>query len=218
MPSIYKGDLEDQKNVTIGKTGGLLLKRVIDVIISLVGLIVMAPVFLLIAVVIRRQDSGPVFFVQKRSGQHGRVFRMYKFRTMVPDAEQLKVRMNLRNDADGPVFKSRDDPRVTRFGRFLRKYHVDEFPQLLNVLKGEMSIVGPRPLPVEEMQSLGAQYDRRLDVAQGLTCFWQVEGGHQMPFEKWMESDIRYVDEWSLLVDFRIMFKTVFHVFRGLGC
>jgi len=152
-----------------------------------------------------------------RSGLNGRKFKLYKFRTMVVGAEMKKRELEKMNEMDGPVFKMKFDPRITKIGRILRKLSIDEIPQLLNVLKGDMSIVGPRPpLPVEvELYKMWQR--RRLSLKPGLTCIWQVSGRNQVQFEKWMQMDLQYIDQWSLWLDFKILFKTVFVVLFGYG-
>lgn len=186
-----------------------VIKRVIDVVCSFVGVLVLSPLFVVIAIIIKFTSKGPVFFSQKRVGRDGKEFKMYKFRSMVVNAEELKEKLAAQNEMSGPMFKMKDDPRVTKVGKFIRKTSIDELPQLLNVLKGDMSLVGPRPsLPKEVAQFEDWMY-RRLEVKPGLTCYWQVSGRNNIDFEDWMKLDIRYVDERSTLIDIKLIFKTV---------
>ncbi|MCK6455239.1 MAG: sugar transferase [Phycisphaerae bacterium] len=197
----------------------LFIKRLFDLLIATVGIIVTGPIMLICAVAIRWTSPGPFLFRQLRTGLNGRLFYMLKFRTMQPDAAERRAEIAHLNEADGPAFKITDDPRVTRLGAFLRRFSLDELPQLFNVLAGEMSIVGPRPPVPEEV----AQYDRwqrrRLSMRPGLTCLWQIRGRrrHQMAFDEWMRLDLYYIDHWSLKLDFLIMFKTVVTVLSGSG-
>jgi exopolysaccharide biosynthesis polyprenyl glycosylphosphotransferase len=197
--------------------GPLLVKRIIDFLGAAAALIVALPLFVVIPIAIKATSPGPVFFGQDRSGFHGRKFRMLKFRTMVKDAPKLREELEELNETDGAAFKIKNDPRITPVGRVLRKYHLDELPQLWNVLVGDMSLVGPRPLPPKEAQGNEWWQKRRLTMPPGLTCFWQAEGDHQIPFRKWMEMDLEYIDRWSLMLDFRIMLSTVGTLIRGTG-
>jgi lipopolysaccharide/colanic/teichoic acid biosynthesis glycosyltransferase len=192
-------------------------KRTIDIIGSLLGLVLMAPVFLLLALFINTGSPGPVFFRQWRTGRGGRPFLMYKFRSMVIDAEQRKGELLPLNEQDGPAFKLSADPRVTRLGRFLRDSSLDELPQLWNVLRGEMSLVGPRPLPVEEANSCLDWQRRRLDVTPGLTCIWQIRGRSEVTFNEWVRMDLEYVRRQSLWQDVKILFATVPAVVQRRG-
>lgn len=197
--------------------GPLLVKRLIDFAGAGAALIVTLPLFVIIPLAIKLTSPGPVFFGQDRSGFHGRRFRMLKFRTMVKDAPKLREDLEELNETDGAAFKIKNDPRITPVGRVLRKYHLDELPQLWNVLVGDMSLVGPRPLPPKEAQGNEWWQKRRLTMPPGLTCFWQAEGDHRIPFKKWMEMDLEYIDRWSLMLDFRIMLSTVGTLIRGTG-
>ena len=186
-----------------------VIKRVIDVVCSFVGVLVLSPLFVVIAIIIKFTSKGPVFFSQKRVGRDGKEFKMYKFRSMVVNAEELKEKLAAQNEMSGPMFKMKDDPRVTKVGKFIRKTSIDELPQLFNVLKGDMSLVGPRPsLPKEVAQFEDWMY-RRLEVKPGLTCYWQVSGRNNIDFEDWMKLDIRYVEERNLWIDIKLIFKTV---------
>lgn len=194
-------------------------KRVLDVAVSFTLLVVLSPLLLLVALAIRWSSPGPVIFRQPRSGLNGRPFTMLKFRSMVCDAEARKEELAGQNEMSGPVFKVTNDPRVTTFGRFLRKYSIDELPQLVNVLRGEMSLVGPRPLPVEEVKKFGDYaHRRRLSVKPGLTCLWQVSGRNNMTdFQDWVRLDLEYIDNWSLWLDIKILIRTVPVVLAGTG-
>ena len=173
--------------------------------------------FLLAAVLINRRSPGPVFFAQERVGLGKRRFLLYKFRTMVPDAEMQQASLEELNEVSGPVFKIKDDPRITSLGKFLRKTSLDELPQLFNVLRGEMSLVGPRPpLPKEVIKYQPWQH-RKLSVRPGVTCLWQVSGRNDIDFENWMRLDLEYIDNWSLWLDAKILAKTVPTVVKGSG-
>ena len=195
----------------------LFIKRAFDLVISFVALIVLSPIFLITAIVIKLTSNGPVFFTQTRSGLNGRKFKLYKFRSMHVGAEMKKRELHKMNEMEGPVFKIKRDPRITNVGRFIRKFSIDELPQFFNILKGDMSVVGPRPpLPIEvEMYQLWQR--RRLSLKPGLTCVWQVSGRNNVPFNRWMEMDLEYIDNWSLWLDFRIFLKTFFVVLFGYG-
>ncbi|MGH9586956.1 MAG: sugar transferase [Acidobacteriaceae bacterium] len=193
-------------------------KRTLDIIVALSLLVALLPVLSLAALAIKLSSPGPIFFLQERIGLNKRRFRIYKFRTMIPDAEKLMPTLISRNEASGPVFKIRNDPRITSIGRFLRRSSIDELPQLLNVLKGDMSLVGPRPLPVRDYEGFSQDWQRRrFSVKPGITCLWQVNGRSDIPFDEWMLLDLQYMDEWSLWLDFKILAKTVPAVFRGEG-
>jgi len=196
-----------------------VVKQVFDFIVALVALIVLLPVFLIIAILIKLTSPGPVFFKQLRCGLNGRPFVMYKFRTMYPDAEQRKRELLALNEMSGPVFKLSNDPRVTPIGKVLRKFSLDELPQLINVLKGEMSLVGPRPLPVEEVKQFDQLwYRRRMSVKPGLTCLWQIRGRNEIrDFKEWARLDLEYIDNWSLWLDFKILLKTIPAVIKAVG-
>jgi lipopolysaccharide/colanic/teichoic acid biosynthesis glycosyltransferase len=186
-----------------------LWKRALDVTGALLGLLVLLPLFVLIALVIKVTSTGPIFFRQWRSGHGGRPFLILKFRTMVADAEVRKQELLMRNERDGPAFKIRDDPRITTVGAILRTTSLDELPQLWNILKGDMSLVGPRPLPCEESRGCEVWHRRRLDVMPGLTCIWQVRGRSQVPFAAWMRMDVEYICNQSLWQDLKLLFLTV---------
>jgi len=195
-----------------------LLKRFIDLIGSFVLLMLLAPIFLVVATLITATSAGPIFFRQKRVGLSKRQFVMYKFRTMVPNAEQLQSELLHLNEMTGAAFKIRNDPRVTRIGRFLRKTSIDELPQLFNVLMGDMSLVGPRAMSVRDYKYFSADWQRRrFSVRPGITCLWQVNGRNSIPFERWMELDMQYIDKWSLWLDLKILARTIPAVLRGSG-
>ncbi|MDO0824917.1 sugar transferase [Desulfosporosinus nitroreducens] len=184
-------------------------KRVMDVISSGIGLILLSPVFLIVGLAIKLTSKGPVIFTQERVGLNGRPFEMYKFRSMVFNAEELKERLADLNEMSGPVFKISNDPRVTAVGRFIRKTSIDELPQLFNVFKGDMSLVGPRPPLPSEVNLYNSKHRKRLAVRPGITCIWQISGRNEVDFEAWMEMDAEYVDRWSLWMDVEILAKTV---------
>ncbi len=196
-----------------------VLKKLLDFIASVIALIVLSPLFLLFAILIKATSKGPVFFHQERSGLNGQPFMMYKFRTMVSNAEQLKHELAAMNEMSGPVFKVSNDPRVTKIGKFLRKFSVDELPQLFNVLRGEMSLVGPRPLPVDEVKRFNdLAHRRRLSVKPGLTCLWQISGRNDVKdFRDWVQLDLEYIDNWSFWLDLKILWWTVPIVVTGAG-
>ena len=186
-----------------------IIKRLIDIICSFMGLLAFSPLFIIIAIIIKFTSKGPVFFSQKRVGKYGREFDMYKFRSMVVNAEELKEKLAAQNEMSGPMFKMKDDPRVTKVGKFIRKTSLDELPQLWNVLKGDMSLVGPRPSLPKEVAQFEDWMHRRLEVKPGLTCYWQVSGRNNIDFEDWMKLDIRYVEERNLWIDIKLILKTV---------
>jgi len=188
----------------------LVLKAMGDIYFSILAVILLIPAFLTVSLIIKFGSKGPVFFKQERIGLRGRKFKLYKFRTMVVDAEEQLKKLQARNEADGPVFKIKDDPRITNVGRFLRKTGLDELPQLFNVVRGEMSLIGPRPPLEEEVNQYERWQLRRLSVRPGITCTWQiVPDRHDVSFEEWMELDLHYIDNWNLRKDFELFFKTV---------
>ncbi|MFP7202713.1 sugar transferase [Lysinibacillus halotolerans] len=192
--------------------GYLISKRIMDIIGSLLGMIILIPVFILITVLIKLENrNGPVFFKQVRVGRNGKEFTIYKFRSMVSNAEELKMLLLEQNDIkDGPVFKMKEDPRVTRIGKFIRKTSLDELPQLINVLKGDMSLVGPRPPLPEEVAQYSNYEKQRLKVTPGLTCYWQVSGRSNIGFDEWVRLDLKYMEERNMIIDLKLIFKTVF--------
>ena len=196
-----------------------LAKQAIDFAGALAMLVLLSPVFLLCALAVKINSPGPVLFRQKRSGINGRPFTMYKFRSMATNAEQRKHELAAMNEMSGPVFKVANDPRITPVGRFLRRFSLDELPQLFNVLKGAMSLVGPRPLPVDETKRFeDLAHRRRLSVKPGLTCLWQISGRNEVnEFSDWVRLDLEYIDNWSLWLDIKILFRTIPVVFIGTG-
>ena len=215
-------DFEGESVVTLytGQLSGwpAITKRTLDIIFSLMILLVLAPVFLVTSLLIKIFSPGPVFFTQERLGLNKHRFRICKFRTMVPNAEQAQIEVESLNEAAGPVFKIKNDPRITSLGRFLRKTSIDELPQLFNVLKGDMSLVGPRPLPVRDYEGFDQDWHRRrFTVRPGITCLWQVKGRSSIPFEQWMELDMQYIDHWSIWLDLKILVDTIPAVLKGSG-
>lgn len=194
-------------------------KQIIDFVAAAVLLVALMPLFVIVTVLIKLTSPGPAIFKQQRSGLNGRPFTMLKFRSMVSDAEQRKQELAVLNEMSGPVFKLSEDPRVTPVGRFLRRYSIDELPQLINVLRGEMSLVGPRPLPVDEVMRFDDfAHRRRLSVKPGLTCLWQVSGRNNVnDFRDWVRLDLEYIDNWSLWLDFKILLRTIPVVLMGTG-
>lgn len=191
----------------------LILKRIIDIIGSIIGIVLVSPVLLVTAVLIKLESKGRIFFSQTRVGLHGKEFKIYKFRSMVDGAEALKKSIEHKNEMSGPMFKVRGDPRITKIGRFIRKTSIDELPQLINVLKGEMSLVGPRPSIPSEVEKFEAWMLKRLEVKPGLTCYWQVSGRNNICFEDWMKLDIDYVNNRNMQLDIKLIFKTIILLF-----
>lgn len=198
-------------------TNSLLLKTCIDYTGALIGITLLAPVVFIIILLIKMSSKGPLYFSQERSGLNGRRFNLHKFRTMVVNAEELRAELVVDNEMDGPVFKMKNDPRITWIGRILRKTSLDELPQLFNVLKGEMSLVGPRPPIPAEVQEYKLWQRRRLSMKPGLTCIWQVSGRNDVSFDQWMEMDMEYIDNWSLGLDLKLLLLTVKEVTIGGG-
>jgi exopolysaccharide biosynthesis polyprenyl glycosylphosphotransferase len=195
----------------------LSVKAVTDYIVSALAILFFLPFLIIISIIIKLESKGPILFKQKRVGLRGRMFTMYKFRTMVQNAEQIRKELEDKNEADGPVFKIKKDPRITRFGSFLRKTSLDEFPQFFNVLRGDMSIVGPRPPVKEEVEQYERHQLRRLSMKPGITCIWQVSGRNEISFEEWMKMDLRYIDNWSLKYDLILILKTINTIFKKTG-
>jgi lipopolysaccharide/colanic/teichoic acid biosynthesis glycosyltransferase len=196
----------------------LVIKRALDIVLSLILLILALPLLIGVAIAIRRDSPGPVIFAQTRVGLNKRLFRMYKFRSMALDAEQRMSELEHLNELSGPVFKIEADPRVTRLGHWLRSSSIDELPQLVNVLKGEMSMVGPRPLPLRDFDGFDDdRYRRRFSVAPGLTGLWQVSGRSNIDFDDWMKLDLEYVENWSLRKDLGILLRTPLTVLKRIG-
>ncbi len=193
------------------------LKRLFDFSASLCGLLVFSPFMLAAAVAIKASSKGPILFLQRREGKDGVPFTIIKFRTMVVDAEEIKKKLMHLNEQDGPAFKIEEDPRLTNVGRVIRKYCIDELPQLFNVLRGEMSMVGPRPLPVVESVACERWQRRRLNVLPGMTCYWQVDGGREVSFDDWMRMDLQYIDDASMKVDLKLLYDTARVALLGRG-
>lgn len=184
------------------------ITRMMDILISSVAIIVFSPVMLVVAIAIRLDSRGPILFSQLRSGYLNKPFKIFKFRSMKPKADEMKQSLMGMNEMDGPVFKIRQDPRITRVGKFIRDWSLDELPQLFNILRGDMAIVGPRPLPVEEVAQLDEHQMMRQSVRPGLTCIWQISGRSDIPFEEWIQLDLIYIANRSLLLDAEIFFRT----------
>lgn len=190
-----------------------ICKRGIDIIGAGSGLLLLSPVIAIVSCAVKFTSKGPIFFSQKRVGKNGQLFDMYKFRSMVVNAEELKEKLANQNEMSGPMFKMKDDPRVTKVGKFIRKTSLDELPQLWNVLKGDMSLVGPRPSLPKEVKQFEKWMYKRLTVKPGLTCYWQVSGRNNIDFEDWMKLDISYVEDRNLWIDIKLIFKTVLVLF-----
>lgn len=215
-------DLDGDPHITAysGSLDGwpILMKRALDMVVSFILLVLLAPLFAIVALAIKVESEGPAFFRQERIGINKRRFLIYKFRTMVPNADKMLSELEKLNEVSGPVFKIKNDPRRTRIGGFLRRTSIDELPQLLNVLTGDMSLVGPRPLPVRDYEGFNEDWQRRrFSIRPGITCLWQVNGRSAISFEKWMQLDLQYMDEWSFWLDLKILARTVPAVFKGSG-
>lgn len=190
-----------------------LMKRLIDILGAAFGIIILLPLFIVVSLAIKIESAGPVFFVQKRCGKDGRIFKMYKFRSMVCDAEEKLGDLMPLNEMSGPVFKIKNDPRITRVGNFIRRTSIDELPQLINVLKGDMSLVGPRPPIDKEVLEYTEYENQRLLIRPGLTCYWQISGRNDIDFDEWVNLDIKYIKERNLWIDIKLILKTVFVLF-----
>ena len=222
LSNAYTSEIGNTKFMTFSnipyKASALAAKKFMDVSVSSILLIILSPLLLFIALVIRLTSRGPVIYRQARVGLRGRQFDLYKFRTMVANADQIRLELEAQNEADGPAFKIKDDPRITTIGKFLRKTGLDELPQLVNVLKGEMSLIGPRPPLKSETEQYKRWQLRRLSVKPGLSCFWQIiPDRNNIKFDKWMEMDLAYIDNWSPRLDFIILLKTIKTVFHRTG-
>ena len=209
--------LMTKKNIAIDINNNkiyLFFKRLLDILGSIFALIIFSPVFLIVSILIKLDSpEGSIIFAQDRNGLNGEVFKMYKFRSMVPNAEELLEDLKHKNEMDGPVFKIKDEPRLTKVGKVIRKFSIDEFPQFVNVLKGDMSLVGPRPPIPREVESYSAYEMQRLYVKPGLTCYWQIGGRNSIGFDEWMELDLKYISERSMLVDIKIILSTIKKLF-----
>lgn len=222
MADIFNLEVARTKLIKLGKTPiltlepvaqdeiKLLIKRAIDLLVTILALPVVLPLMGIIAIAMKIDSRGPIFFVQKRVGLKKRLFPLLKFRSMYEDAEARLKEIEHLNEAEGPIFKMKDDPRITKIGKFLRKTSLDELPQLFNVLKGEMSLVGPRPMSIRDVDLFDKGIQRkRFSVKPGITCIWQISGRSNLPFKKWLELDLKYIENWSLLLDFKILVKTI---------
>ena len=222
LSNAVKTQIADHKFLTFinipHSTSALAAKKITDIFGAIIGILMLSPIFIIIALLIKFTSPGPVVYKQPRVGLRGRQFELYKFRTMVANADDLRKGLEEQNEADGPAFKIKDDPRITKIGGFLRKTGFDELPQLFNVLKGEMSLIGPRPPLQEETMQYERWQLRRLSVKPGLSCFWQIkQDRNNIKFEKWMELDLAYIDNWSLRLDFVILLKTLKTIFQRTG-
>ena len=210
-------ELRKKYNIKLPGKGYLFVKRVMDIVCSACALIVLSPILLITAVAIKLESPGPVVFVQKRVGINGKEFNMYKFRSMCIDAEEKLKKLKHKNETEGPTFKMQEDPRITKVGHFIRKYSIDELLQLVNILKGDMSIIGPRPALPREVAEYGEFDKLRLLVKPGLSCYWQISGRSNIPFDEWMKLDVKYIKEMSLLTDIKIILLTFPAVLKGDG-
>ena len=209
--SVEEGLICLSKNVS---KGYLILKRTLDIVCSLTGIILLSPIFIIVAILIKLEDpKGSVYFRQERCGEYTRPFKMLKFRSMVHNAEEMLEELQHLNEQTGPVFKIKEDPRITKVGRFIRKTSIDELPQLFNILKGDMSLVGPRPPIPREVEQYDEYQLQRLAVKPGLTCYWQVGGRNSIDFDSWVALDIKYIEERNILVDIKLILKTFFVLF-----
>jgi lipopolysaccharide/colanic/teichoic acid biosynthesis glycosyltransferase len=186
-----------------------IFKRIIDIIGAILGIVLFSPLMLITAIAIKIESSGTIIFYQYRVGKDGKIFTMYKFRSMIENAEKLTHKLKNKNEMTGPMFKIKDDPRITRIGKFIRKTSIDELPQLINVLKGEMSLVGPRPNLPKEVEKLNAYQKQKLCAKPGLTCYWQVMGRNSINFQRWMELDIKYIRERNTWLDIKLIYQTI---------
>lgn len=204
--------IEEQEIIQIERKESTLYKvskRALDVIASFLGLVILSPILLIVAILIKLESKGPAIFSQSRIGLNGKEFKMYKFRSMVQNAEELKEKLAKQNEMSGPMFKIKNDPRVTKVGKFIRKTSIDELPQLLNILKGDMTLVGPRPSLPREVEKFESWMLKRLEVKPGLTCYWQVSGRNNIDFYEWMKLDLKYVNDMGFWLDIKLIFKTV---------
>ena len=208
--------IEEQEIIQVRKRQNIFYevsKRALDFTAALLGLILLSPIFLIVSILIKLESEGEVIFSQTRIGLKGKKFKMYKFRSMVKNAEELKAKLAAQNEMSGPMFKMKEDPRVTKVGKFIRKTSIDELPQLINVLKGDMSLVGPRPSLPKEVENFEPWMLQRLEVKPGLTCYWQGSGRNNIDFEDWMKLDLQYVEDRNFLLDLKLIFKTFFVLF-----
>ena len=196
----------------------LIIKTYIESLICFLIIIVLFPLFFIVPLFIKLESNGPIFFTQVRVGYHGRKFKLYKFRTMVNDAESKLDDLTKMNEQSGPVFKMGNDPRITSVGKWLRKYSIDELPQLYNVIKGDMNLVGPRPPIPSEVKRYKPEWHKRLNMKPGITGLWQISGRNEIvDFDDWVKLDLKYINDWSIKLYFLIILKTIPHIFRGSG-
>ena len=209
--------LDDMLNHLKKRRKYLVVKRIFDIIFSLLALILLLPFYLIVAIIIKVDSKGCILFKQLRTRKDGKPFIMYKFRSMCENAEQMRDDLLEQNEMDGPVFKIANDPRITKFGRFIRKSSIDELPQFLNILRGDMSVVGPRPLVLIETKDFNEYENLRHIIKPGLTCYWQISGRNQLFFKDWIELDIKYINNMSLRTDFVIILRTIIVVILQKG-
>lgn len=196
----------------------LFIKRLFDIFASLIGIVILIPLTIIIGLAIKLEDRGPIFFAQERVTKNGKLFKLYKFRSMVTNAEEIRETMDDENEMDGPVFKVKNDKRITKVGHFIRKTGIDEVPQFVNIFLGDMSLVGPRPALPREVAEYDEKAKRRLEVKAGITCIWQIQRDrNSITFDEWMAMDAEYVDNASILLDLKIIFKTIGAVFKADG-
>lgn len=214
-----EGKVLSKKNIEfdLHKPIYFFFKRTMDILCSGAAILLLSPLFILIALAIKIESKGPVVFCQKRIGKDGKVFYMYKFRSMCVNAEEILKNLEKQNEADGPVFKIKNDPRVTKVGKFIRKHSLDELMQLFNILKGDMTIVGPRPALPNEVEEYDEVAKKRLSVKPGLTCYWQVMGRSDISFNEWVQLDIKYIKDMNFWLDIKLILKTIPVVFKGDG-
>jgi exopolysaccharide biosynthesis polyprenyl glycosylphosphotransferase len=218
IPQEFDGDHHVANHTVVYEWWPLVVKRALDIVFSASLLLFLSPLLLVVGILIKCTSDGPILFWQERIGLNKRRFLIVKFRTMVTNAEKMLARLESQNEVSGPVFKIKQDPRITPIGRVLRRTSIDELPQLFNVLKGDMSLVGPRPLPVRDYEGFSEDWQRRrFSVRPGITCLWQVNGRSSIPFDQWMKLDLKYMDEWSLWLDIKILAQTVSAVLKGSG-
>lgn len=217
MEAVKSKVVNKSMNFNLYRPVYFFMKRAMDIICSGLAIIVLSPILFIVAVAIKTESKGPVVFCQKRIGKDGKEFYMYKFRSMCVNAEDILKKLEEKNEADGPVFKMKDDPRVTKVGKFIRKYSIDELMQLFNILKGDMSIVGPRPALPNEVEEYDDFAKNRLKVKPGLTCYWQVMGRSDIGFDEWMQLDVKYIKEMNFWLDIKLILMTIPAVFKGDG-
>jgi exopolysaccharide biosynthesis polyprenyl glycosylphosphotransferase len=214
MEGLSSKETEKVADAAMERTlGYYVTKRLCDIILSILGIIVLTPLMIIVTIAIKLDSKGPTVFSQERVGKDGKLFKMYKFRSMVNNAEELKDKLLDKNEMSGPMFKMKDDPRITKIGRFIRKTSIDELPQLFNVVKGDMSLVGPRPNLPKEVKKFNPYQRKKLLAKPGITCYWQVMGRSSIGFEEWMELDIKYIQDRSIWLDIKLIFRTFFVLF-----